>query len=187
MSESENEYEYDSSSDEEVEEEVPTIHDIKFNEVVKEIHNIFEIKWNEEFRDEKQRLELSWFIRYMKEYDIDDNRFQVIHDMIKNDFNVYNTFKMLKYIHNNKYYPTMLKIEFYEDEQNISNMIDSFILCVCYDFNDTTHYSRYQKYLQSIEVDASNKIKEWWKKIYWSPHTKVGIKRFNKECQKLGY
>ncbi len=38
-----------------------------------------------------------------------------------------------------------------------------------------------------IRIDASNKIKEWWKKIYWSPKTKVGIKRFNRECQKLGY
>lgn len=49
----------------------------------------------------------------------------------------------------------------------------------CYDETDYMQYEYYD--------NASNKIKQWWKKIYWSPKTKVGIKRFNRECQKLGY
>ena len=32
---------------------------------------------------------------------------------------------------------------------------------------------------------AAYKIQKWWKSKYWSPHTQVGIKRFNREYDKL--
>ena len=60
--------------------------------------------------------------------------------------------------------------------------IQNFIYCVCREYHSENDYMQYDYY-----VDASNKIKQWWKKIYWAPKTKVGIKRFNRECEKLGY
>lgn len=53
---------------------------------------------------------------------------------------------------------------------------------------DRNHFTYYGTILksQSVEEVMVEKISNWWLKIYWSPTHPVGIKRFNRELDKLG-
>ena len=99
---------------------------------------------------------------------------------ILEDFNIKDTFEMLEYIAR-----VGREFDIDLDDEDFTckeSTIDDFIYCICRETYSETDYMHYDYY-----EDASNKIKKWWKKIYWSPKTKVGIKRFNRECEKLGY
>lgn len=48
-------------------------------------------------------------------------------------------------------------------------------------FND----SKYKEFILYIQNKIIIKIQKWWKNIYYSPKTKIGIKRFNKSIDNL--
>lgn len=48
------------------------------------------------------------------------------------------------------------------------------------------HCIRLRAYDQD-KLDAANKIKQWWSKMFWSPNTKVGLKRLNRSYEDENY
>jgi hypothetical protein len=144
-----------------------------YDDAVYEIEEHFVKLWNIKFKDIKNLCRKDTMKNYLingsDEIWHTENWFEII-DYIEDNFDIHDTFEMLQYLDNSF------------DIEDTYNTIDNFIICVCREYRDETDYMKYDYY-----VDASNKIKQWWKKIYWSPKTKVGIKRFNRECEKLGY
>ena len=143
--------------------------------IIYEIEEHFVELWNDEFEFNENEWD-----EYTLDLWIDDlfgcyfsANWTLIYDSIYENFTIQETFEMLNYLDENG-------IDY--DIEDLTGTIEKFIICVCVEYRRETDYMQYDYY-----VDASNKIKQWWKKIYWSPKTKVGIKRFNRECDKLGY
>ena len=161
-----------------------------FNQALIDIEEQFVELWNDEFKDNKNEWDEDrmndWMFEVFSFDDDFDNWLDIIWSIVGN-FNIHDTFKMIDYIGKTSD-ESGIEIDWSSIILNCSRLnpinktINQFIYWVCYETRYKTDYMQYNYY-----VDASNKIKKWWKKIYWSPKTKVGIKRFNRECEKLGY
>ena len=144
---------------------------MSYDDAINEIQEHFVKLWDIKFKDIKNLCDGSMEDLMDESDDVwnPENWLEII-SYIEYNFNIHDTFEMLNYL---------------DDSFNVDDLYDTiekFIYCVCRDYHSETAYMQYEYY-----IDASNKIKKCWKKIYWSPKTKVGIKRFNRECEKLGY
>ncbi len=149
-----------------------------FDKAVDKIETQFQIVWKRKYNKEGVVETMDNWICDISDVWKDNNWYE-IKIWITNYFNMYDTFEMIDYLNE-----IANEHSIKTDSNCMHTTLEAFIKCVCWEWyeeeeNEFMHYDYY--------VDASNKIKKWWKKIYWSPKTKVGIKRFNRECQKLGY